>query len=417
MAGRNTSSDDVRVNSNQDKALKCPDAACDFRTCDPGSLTRHRKRAHNYQPRSRNYPSSGRITTQKMSNRAAPYPRRGSTSSSSFSDLSQPSLCSDREAEEPAYEDATPPPLYGFSYLDAPFIFPPTPPPTLCSDSDLSFPIGTALPDWTDFSFAFDQFTELADGLVFVASKPQTPDLPQSPDPKNIVPAFGTSVLEEIALSKYWAAMQAATLSLRRRLRRLSCPSTPPPRFNPEFVNKLKATLATQPSAIIPFASPVPAATVPTTTTQRFEDQQLFNFDLVDPVVPLSPLPLYAIPRMPAPQHQPASWSLDEHLNGAPTMGLPASELPLTASWDQLYAPAPSPPACSPAPATQLQLDLPSLPSPFGHGGCDYGYYDYFSMNAPGTLPPASPVSSLSSDDFVITPVTNQELEAFLQAC
>ncbi|KAJ7585223.1 hypothetical protein C8J56DRAFT_1053613 [Mycena floridula] len=37
-----------------DKTQACPD--CDFRTADPGSLTRHRKRIHDYVPRSRKSP-------------------------------------------------------------------------------------------------------------------------------------------------------------------------------------------------------------------------------------------------------------------------------------------------------------------------------------------------------------------------
>ncbi|KAJ3932744.1 MAG: hypothetical protein NXY57DRAFT_1060957 [Lentinula lateritia] len=35
----------------QEKSKACPD--CDFTTSDPGSLTRHRKRFHGYQPKAK----------------------------------------------------------------------------------------------------------------------------------------------------------------------------------------------------------------------------------------------------------------------------------------------------------------------------------------------------------------------------
>ncbi|KAL0579330.1 hypothetical protein V5O48_002663 [Marasmius crinis-equi] len=68
-----------------DKNQCCPD--CDFATVDPGSLTRHRKRWHQYVPKSRKArgssgsQKSNATTSTRTNHRHKPYPRRTISSS------------------------------------------------------------------------------------------------------------------------------------------------------------------------------------------------------------------------------------------------------------------------------------------------------------------------------------------------
>ncbi|KAJ3886166.1 hypothetical protein GG344DRAFT_81976 [Lentinula edodes] len=70
----------------QDKSRACP--SCDFKTCDPGSLTRHRKRIHGYVPK----PRKARATKkqQDTSSDRSISPSLTSVSSESISGLSSP---------------------------------------------------------------------------------------------------------------------------------------------------------------------------------------------------------------------------------------------------------------------------------------------------------------------------------------
>ncbi|KAL0062553.1 hypothetical protein AAF712_010592 [Marasmius tenuissimus] len=75
-----------------DKNKKCPD--CDFRTVDPGSLTRHRKRQHQYVPVPRKARGTGgqsATATTRATRRHAPYSR--SSPSSSSESLIAPVFC------------------------------------------------------------------------------------------------------------------------------------------------------------------------------------------------------------------------------------------------------------------------------------------------------------------------------------
>jgi hypothetical protein len=221
---------------------------------------------------------------------------------------------------------------------------------------------------------------------IFVASKPSPPP---SPEPKSIAPGIGTTVLEEIALEKYWAAVD----TVQRRLG-LPCPTpTPPLDFDPTFFHYTKAGLQIQPDPPTPTAP----AVGPDAAFQSFgDDSQWLALDIFDQQLQqqqqqfqnvfthtqkYSPFPSPAMAPISPPQ---VSWSLDEYLNGAPTMGLPASEIPLTASWHQLYTPAPT----------------------------AFSGYDFTSMVAP-----PSPASSVSSDEYFAPPPTTEELQHFLQAC
>ncbi|GLB41246.1 putative zinc finger, C2H2 type [Lyophyllum shimeji] len=72
-----------------EKPHACPD--CEFRTADPGSLTRHRKRTHGYVPKHNvNGGAKARPVGTKQSRRHAPYLRRASEESSSASSSSSP---------------------------------------------------------------------------------------------------------------------------------------------------------------------------------------------------------------------------------------------------------------------------------------------------------------------------------------
>ncbi|KAK1222265.1 hypothetical protein PQX77_014898 [Marasmius sp. AFHP31] len=74
---------DTLCNSTGDKNKKCPD--CDFRTVDPGSLTRHRKRQHQYVPAPRKARGTGgqsATATTRATRRHAPYSRSSPSSSS-----------------------------------------------------------------------------------------------------------------------------------------------------------------------------------------------------------------------------------------------------------------------------------------------------------------------------------------------
>ncbi|KAF5379311.1 hypothetical protein D9757_007662 [Collybiopsis confluens] len=67
----------------KDKCNACPD--CDFRTCDPGSLTRHRKRIHKYVPRPRRKAQNDKVV------RYSPYSLPAARPARSGSDVSSPS--------------------------------------------------------------------------------------------------------------------------------------------------------------------------------------------------------------------------------------------------------------------------------------------------------------------------------------
>lgn len=81
--------------STRDRSFLCTDDPdCKFRTCDPASLLRHRKRLHNYIPR----PSNGRKTGQPSK---APT-HRGHQASIDFSSASPSSVESSWESNSPA---------------------------------------------------------------------------------------------------------------------------------------------------------------------------------------------------------------------------------------------------------------------------------------------------------------------------
>ncbi|KAE9397764.1 hypothetical protein BT96DRAFT_921227 [Gymnopus androsaceus JB14] len=63
---------------------RCPEDDCNFKTCDPGSLTRHRKRRHQYVPKPRR-----RRATVPVPSGDAP-PTAGSSSSSSTEERNSP---------------------------------------------------------------------------------------------------------------------------------------------------------------------------------------------------------------------------------------------------------------------------------------------------------------------------------------
>ncbi|KAG2122923.1 hypothetical protein DEU56DRAFT_760201 [Suillus clintonianus] len=66
----------------QIRSQTCPEHGCEFSSTDPGSLTRHRKNIHNYEPKPRRNPA-GRVARRAA---AAPYPStRLATPEASFS--------------------------------------------------------------------------------------------------------------------------------------------------------------------------------------------------------------------------------------------------------------------------------------------------------------------------------------------
>ncbi|KAH7874117.1 uncharacterized protein C8R40DRAFT_1172048 [Lentinula edodes] len=79
----------------QDKSRACP--SCDFKTCDPGSLTRHRKRIHGYVPKPRKARATKR--QQDTSSDRSISPTLTSVSSESISGLSSPSSSSSPSSE------------------------------------------------------------------------------------------------------------------------------------------------------------------------------------------------------------------------------------------------------------------------------------------------------------------------------
>ncbi|KAG0693908.1 hypothetical protein DFH29DRAFT_962470, partial [Suillus ampliporus] len=54
----------------RERSKTCPHPGCTFATTDPGSLTRHRKQLHGYEPKAR-HNLGGRAARQSA---AAPYP-------------------------------------------------------------------------------------------------------------------------------------------------------------------------------------------------------------------------------------------------------------------------------------------------------------------------------------------------------
>ena len=126
----------------------CPD--CDeYRTADPGSLTRHRKKVHGYVPKQK---SKAQSTTTSKSHRHAPYDRpRGSSFTSSSSSSSRSSSYHTCDSNSPVFDlspVSTPsPPSY-------PYTSAPTAPP---SDSACSEKIDDALHPDLLYTYPWDK--------------------------------------------------------------------------------------------------------------------------------------------------------------------------------------------------------------------------------------------------------------------
>ncbi|KAF8066946.1 hypothetical protein FPV67DRAFT_1217863 [Lyophyllum atratum] len=87
-----------------EKPHACPD--CEFRTADPGSLTRHRKRTHAYIPKHNS--ANAKSVGTKQSRRHAPYRRRASEESSSASLISSPQEVPEKLQDFSTFLDSLP---------------------------------------------------------------------------------------------------------------------------------------------------------------------------------------------------------------------------------------------------------------------------------------------------------------------
>ncbi|GLB41256.1 putative zinc finger, C2H2 type [Lyophyllum shimeji] len=145
-----------------EKPHACPD--CEFRTADPGSLTRHRKRTHGYVPKHNS--ANAKHAGTKQSRRHAPYRRR--TSEESLSASSSSSL--EQISEE----------LLNFS----PFLASPS---SACEPVDMT----CDTPQDKQFSYTWDQDLFHSEGPRAASNLEPCPALTSAPVMPHIFPAAG----------------------------------------------------------------------------------------------------------------------------------------------------------------------------------------------------------------------------------
>ena len=196
----------LNQNSTGQKIL-CP--TCGFATTDPGSLTRHRKRRHGYNPKTRqDHPERSTSKPNKSSSRHEPYKR----------DRPHALYCGTIDIA----------PSDSQTSLDSLFL------PNLESSSssssshnldDILFPAFPSSDKDDCYSFTWDKYlgypnNEDLNTILFPEKSPlttttataTTPLIPRSPSPKQLIPGVDTALLEYHGLSRSWQDSDNITL-------------------------------------------------------------------------------------------------------------------------------------------------------------------------------------------------------------
>ena len=177
--------------STGEKPQCCP--TCDFATSDPGSLTRHRKRVHGYEPKPRKARSSGKVPTTKKAFRHTPYSRDSSIES--FTSSSTTSF--------------SPADLVDLTTLPYP---PPSSPPAFKFNFDTS--CACATPEDEPYSYAWtkpDFANDLAVAFDITSLFPQPP---RSPSPRQLLPGSEAANTLEGDEQSFWNSFDTADFGI-----------------------------------------------------------------------------------------------------------------------------------------------------------------------------------------------------------